>query len=65
MSNKSFDQYAYINEHKRNNYDRLSLLVKKGGKDTLKQLAEKYTNGSVNALIIGAVEEKYNIDLSK
>lgn len=46
----SFNQYAYINEYHRNNYDRLSLLFPKGTKEALKAAAEE--NGvSISAYI--------------
>lgn len=59
----AFDQYQYINDFKKANYERLELLVAKGTKKTLKDLSKK-SGSTVNQLIISAVEEKYKIDLT-
>lgn len=62
-SNEPFDQYKYIAEFKRENYDRLEVLIGKGNKKKLKELSKK-SGSTVNQLIVSAVEEKYNIDLT-
>lgn len=62
-SKEPFDQYKYIAEFKRENYDRLEVLIGKGNKKKLKELSKK-SGSTVNQLIVSAVEEKYNIDLT-
>lgn len=59
----SFDQYQYINDYKRDKYDRISLLVPKGGKATLQKVVAERGEKSVNALIIRALELAYGIQL--
>ena len=59
----AFNQYKYIYEFKKENYDRVELLIGKGTKKTLKELSNK-TGLTVNQIIIGATEEKYGVDLS-
>lgn len=59
----AFDQVAYTTEFKRQNYDKIRLIVRKGGKAVLKDIAKK-NNTSLNKLILQAVEEEYNIDLT-
>lgn len=50
----------YKNGYERDKYDRIILLVKKGRKEELKRIAAN--NGkSLNAFIIGAVNEKINL----
>lgn len=55
---------GYDADYKRANYDRLSLLVRKGKKQILKEVADS-RGVSVNQLIIDAVESCYGIDLSE
>lgn len=38
--NKKFDAYRYINDYKKQHYDRFTLLLPKGEKDRLKKIAE-------------------------
>lgn len=56
----SFDNMAYNNEYKKTNYDRVTILVPKGKKDELKDLAAE-RRVSVNELIITAIEKYYHI----
>lgn len=55
--------YNYINDFKRDNYDRIEILLAKGSKKQLKALS-KETGESVNNLVVSATEEKYKLDLS-
>ena len=59
----AFDQVEYSNEYNRQTYDRVQLVLRKGAKDVLKDIAKR--NGTtVSKLIVQAVEEEYNIDLT-
>lgn len=58
-----FNQYKYIADFKRENYDRLEVLLGKGNKKKLKELSKK-SGSTVNQLVVTAVEEKYKIDLT-
>jgi len=60
----AFDKYSYINQHKRDNYTRLSILVPKQKGELINNFA-KQQGKSVNQLFISAVEAQYGIDLSK
>lgn len=57
-----FNQNQYIEDFKKEKYDRLLLQLPKGGKDTLKALA-KQNRCSVNALVINALEKQHGIIL--
>lgn len=60
----SFDQNKYVNQYKRENYDRLSVNIPKGKKAVLqKEAADRGI--SVTALIVEALEGYFHIDLSK
>lgn len=63
LEKEPFDQNKYINEFKRKNLDRIPIEVPKGKREILKKIAIDH-NTSVNQLVIGAVEEKYKIDLT-
>lgn len=58
-----FDAIKHYNQYKREHYDRLSLLIPKGGKEQLKQLVITEKKGSVNKLIIEVIEQYYKIKL--
>lgn len=58
-----FDAVKHYNQYKREHYDRLSLLIPKGGKEQLKQLVLTEKKDSVNKLIIEAIEQYYKIKL--
>lgn len=45
------------NKYNAANYDRISLNVIKGSKDIIKQHADMFDNGSINAFINRAIEE--------
>lgn len=60
----AFDQNQYINEYKRENYDRLSILIPKGRKKDIKTIADS-KGVSVSQLVVEALETCYNLDLSK
>lgn len=59
----AFNQTEYIDEWNRKNIDRVTIKIPKGKKNVLKTLADKH-NTSVNQLVINAVEEQYNVDLT-
>lgn len=59
----NFDAIAHYNQYKREHYDRLSLLIPKGGKQQLQELAKNKDGISVNKLIIEAIEKYYKIKL--
>lgn len=58
-----FDQNKYVNEFKKQNYDRITILVPKGKKAELQDYA-KCNDISLSRLIMLALEEKTQIDLS-
>ncbi len=60
----AFDKNAYINQYKRDNYDRYSLMLPKGSKQLLKEYADN-RGESLNAVIIRALERETGLDLSK
>ena len=64
LESMSFDQNKYVNQYKRDNYDRLSINIPKGGKAILQKEAD-VRGISVTALIVDALESCYKIDLSK
>lgn len=64
MSNeerKRRESVSANNQYKRDNYDRIALLVPKGGKEKLKEAAKRNDMRSVNALIVTAIEHTYGI----
>ena len=66
----AFDENKYKARYAKENYDQISIKVPKGKKETLRQLAMdldiRDNKGliSVTRLIINALEQTYNIDLS-
>lgn len=59
-----FDKNKYETEYKRQNYDRLTVMVPKGKGDILKEYA-MVRGTTVSKLIVEALEMYYLIDLSK
>lgn len=59
----AFDQKQYIADFQKQNYDRIVVQLPKGKRNLVKDIASK-TGESMNQIIIAAVEEKYNIDLT-
>ena len=59
----AFDSVEYNNQYKRDKYDRISLLVPKGGKQILQDEARIRGIKSVNELVIRALEKTYHITL--
>jgi hypothetical protein len=57
-----FDKVTYNNAFNAEKYDRISLMVKKGEKETLKAHAEKHDGGSVNGFIQRAIRETMERD---
>lgn len=60
--NEKFNQVKYQNDFNKQKYDRFSLMLRKGQKEVIKQHAEKYDNGSVNAFIQRAIAETMERD---
>ncbi len=56
---KGFNQIKYQNDYKKKNYDRLEIIVPKGLKEIIKNVA-KDKNISVNKFVNSAIEEKLN-----
>lgn len=54
---KGFNQIKYQNDYKKKNYDRLEIIVPKGLKEIIKNVA-KDKNISVNKFVNSAIEEK-------
>lgn len=60
----TFDPTSYKNDFAKENYDRVVFTVPKGRKADLKKVADAQ-GISLNRLIMNAIENCYNIDLSK
>lgn len=60
MENKpKFNQMNYTNEYQKTNYDRITILRKKGDKQKLKEIAlEKYNIKSIGEFINLCIDEK-------
>ena len=60
----AFDQIAYNNDFKRQNYDEIRALVPKGKREEIKTFA-KEKGVSVSRLVVEALEAHYGLNLSK
>lgn len=60
----AFDQNKYIDDWTKANTDRVTIKIPKGKKELLQQTAQEYDK-SMNQLVVQALEEQYNLDLSK
>ena len=60
----AFDQNKYIDEFKRQNYDRISALVPKGKGKEIKAYASAQGK-SVSQIIVESLESHCKLDLSK
>lgn len=58
-------QIDAVNKYAAKAYDRVSLFVKKGRKDIIKEHAARFDNGSVNAFINRAIDEQMRRDTEK
>ncbi len=56
MEEKKFNEVKYKNDFNNEHYDRVSLMLPKGMKSELKQIAAERGYKSVNALILAAIE---------
>ena len=63
MEKEPFNQYKYIADFKKENYDRVEILVAKGAKKKLKDISNT-TGLTVSQILVDATEEKYKIDLT-
>ena len=54
---------AIVNDYKRKNYDRIAIIVPRGGKSIL-QAEAKSRDFSVNGLFLHALKDAYGIDLT-
>lgn len=65
MNNKenSFNQNEYNNNYKKTNYDRITILAKKGKKKELETHIADFGYKSVTSFIIEAIDEKITRDL--
>ena len=61
---KHMSRFEYQNEYNQKNYFKVALRIPKEKKEVLQELA-KLEKVSVNKLIINAVEQFYNVDLSR
>ncbi len=59
----AFDQNKYIEEYKKQNYDRIRIQVYEDSRKKIKEYAIK-NNVSVSQLIIRALEKTYLLDLT-
>lgn len=53
-----------VNKYVKNNYDRINFTISKGGKDILKEYADKHSE-SVNAYIKKAVINRIKADMAE
>lgn len=59
MDEKQIGRFDYLNEYQKKNYDRITILRKKGDKEKLKQIAkEKYNIKSVSEFVNMCIDEK-------
>ena len=58
-------QIKAVNKYKAKAYDRIEVIVKKGGKDIIKDHAAAFDGGSVNAFINRAIDEQMQRDKIK
>lgn len=56
---------AYVNVYKKNNYDEMRFLVPKGKREDIKALVKEKGFSSISALVVTAIEQQYNINISK
>lgn len=67
----AFDQTKYTTDYIRNNYDQVMVKIPKGKKELLRKIAQEKNitddkgKLSVNRMIIEAIEQVHQIDLSK
>lgn len=54
-----------VNKYMKENYDRINLTVPKGEKGTIKEHADIFDSGSVNAFINRAISEQMKRDKEK
>lgn len=54
------NQRRYIDDYKKQHYDRINIFLPKGYKDDIKKLAES-ENLSVSKFILKCIESQYNI----
>lgn len=59
----AFDQTQYVNDYKREHYDRITALVPKGKGATVKAIAAE-RGLTVSQVVVRALEETYKVDLS-
>jgi predicted HicB family RNase H-like nuclease len=57
-------RFEYQNEYNKENYFKVALRIPKEKREALQELA-KFEKVSMNKLIINAIEQFYNIDLSR
>ena len=60
----AFDQDKYIADFKKENYDQMAFLVPKGKRQVVRECAAK-RGVTISQLVVQALEECYNLDLSK
>lgn len=60
----AFDNNSYQTEYKRQNYDRMTVLVPKGRSKDVKAFAQAQGK-SISQVIVEALETCYKLDLSK
>ncbi len=56
---KEFDQFKYQNEYKKKNYDRIEMVVPKGEKAVIKEMAAS-VGESLNEFLYLAVKDRMN-----
>lgn len=59
-----FDQKQYIRKYTKENYDEISIRIKKKDQEAIKAKA-KEMGKSVSQLVVTALEKNYLLDLSK
>lgn len=59
-----FNQQQYVNDYKKENYDEMRFLVPKGRRDDIKALVKEKHFSSISALVVTAIEQQFNINIS-
>ena len=60
MAEEKFNEIKYKNKINEEHYDRISLMLPKGMRESLKQISANRGFKSVNALIVAAIESFIN-----
>lgn len=57
------DYNAYIDQYKRDHYDRINILLPKGSREILREIAKRDYGGSVSALVVDSIERTQGVKI--